>query len=123
MPIKFITISEFFIASLSSKKLSVPQLKLSVENFTSNKSNEDARYATLLVTTLQAFLLLPEYGQVSLKLTIDRNGVLVDWEILECSSTENKKYLKQMLPTLSFPQLEGSYQGKSTVIFPLRLQS
>jgi hypothetical protein len=109
--------------SLSSKRLSVPHLKLSIEKLSPEKNDEDSRYATLLVTTLQAFLLLPEHGQVSLRLTLDRKGILVDWEITQCPSTENKKYLRQMLPTLSFPSLDGAYEGKSTVIFPLRLQS
>lgn len=62
-------------------------------------------YGEFLIAYLQSALDLPEYGDVRLKLEIDRFGRLIDCQILEAKSQENSTFLKNALPTLTFPCL------------------
>lgn len=68
-------------------------------------SKFDPTYGELLIAYLQNELDLPEYGEVKVKIEIDRFGRLVDCEILEAKSFKNAEFLKNRLPELAFPCL------------------
>lgn len=61
-----------------------------------------------LVAYLQSTLELPEYGEVRVKIEIDRSGTLVSCEILEAKSKKNSDFLKNRLPELIFPCLNNA---------------
>lgn len=68
-------------------------------------SKIDPTYGELLIAYLQNELDLPEYGEVKVKIEIDRFGTLVDCEIVEAKSRKNAEFLKNRLPELAFPCL------------------
>ncbi len=64
-------------------------------------------YDEQLIAFLQDALILPEYGTVRAKLEIDSSGKLLSCTILETRSAKNAAFLKNRLPELSFPCLNG----------------
>ncbi|MBS0624739.1 MAG: hypothetical protein JSS32_01660 [Verrucomicrobia bacterium] len=60
-------------------------------------------YSEFLVAYLQETLDLPEYGEVKIKLSIDRDGRVLDSSVLSSENSKNSEFLKKRLPELSFP--------------------
>lgn len=54
---------------------------------------------------LQQALRLPEFGEVKVCLSIDRQGHLLVFDIVEAKSEKNAQFLKNQLPLLQFPCL------------------
>ncbi len=67
------------------------------------ESSMDATYNEELIAFLQNALDLPEYGEVRVRLEIDRFGYLRDCSILDSKSRKNAEFLKSRLPELAFP--------------------
>lgn len=63
----------------------------------------DSSAAEQIAALLQESLELPEFGEVKIKLSINRFGVLENLEILEAKSQKNGEFLKKRLPELQFP--------------------
>ncbi len=64
---------------------------------------ENPNYSEQIIAYLQNSLDLPEYGEVKMKITIDRWGTPISCEILESKSKKNGEFLKKRLPELAFP--------------------
>ncbi len=64
-------------------------------------------YQEHLISYLQETLDLPEYGAVKIKLRIDREGKLLESEIISSENRKNSDFLKNRLPELSFPCFNG----------------
>jgi hypothetical protein len=60
-------------------------------------------YSEFLIAYLQESLDLPEYGEVKIKLTINREGNLLDSAVLASENPKNSEFLKNRLPELTFP--------------------
>ncbi|MCC6128090.1 MAG: hypothetical protein IT584_02690 [Chlamydiae bacterium] len=60
-------------------------------------------YREILSSYLQEVLDLPEYGAVKIKLRIDREGKLLESEILSSENRKNSEFLKNRLQGLTFP--------------------
>ncbi len=75
-------------------------------NFTPQESN----YRDELASRLKLLLSLPEYGEVKIKLTLDRSGKVSKVEVVKAENNANKKYVEKTLPTLKFPPF-GNYFG------------
>ena len=80
-------------------KLDVPQMELSV-----GEESQDEGLAGFLHSSLH----LPEFGEVTIQLTVKRDGTVARLVVLKTESKKNRAYLEQHLPVLKFPLiLEG----------------
>lgn len=97
-------IAQSFEALSSQTKKSRPTLNLpsKIESKAQLAPESDPSYGEYLITYLQNALDLPEYGDVRVKLEIDRFGRLIDCQVLEAKSVKNAEFLKNRLPDLSF---------------------
>jgi hypothetical protein len=68
-----------------------------------------------IASFLQETLTLPEFGEVRMFLSIDATGHLQSLEILTSKSEKNAAFLKNRLPELQFPCLNGG--ASLTVVF------
>jgi hypothetical protein len=62
-----------------------------------------ASYEEQLVAYLRQWLKLPEYGSVTIELTLNREGRVLALKILSSESEINAKWIKQHLMTLTLP--------------------
>ena len=91
----------------SQSKLDVPQVKSSPTNqipFPDFESgSESGTHEETLISFLHASLNLPEFGEVKIQMTINKDGSVAKLVVLESESQKNKVYLQQHLPRLKFP--------------------
>lgn len=80
-------------------------------------------YEEILIQYLQQELELPEYGEVKLKLTLDREGNLLDHQVISSKSAKNTEFLKNRLPDLSFPCFNESGNKEKKITFTIRFQN
>ncbi len=64
---------------------------------------QEMRYYEELASHLKRQLRLPEYGQVRIKLALERSGKFLEAAVLHAESKKNRQYLEQMLPKLKYP--------------------
>ena len=74
----------------------------------------DSNSKNQLCAQLRSFLKLPEYGEVEIKLSLDKTGKVVALKVIETKSDRNKKYIEELLPRLTF-SLNGIDFGKEHV--------
>jgi len=67
---------------------------------------DDSTDSEQIAALLQQELELPEFGEVKIKLSINRFGHLETVEILESKSQKNEAFLKKRLGEIQFPQLK-----------------
>jgi len=87
--------------------LTVPVLSIPTPTPTPDSSTTTSSFSPteIIGTFLRDCLELPEFGEVKLRLTLDKSGRLLDLEILEAKSEKNAQFLKNRLPELEFPWL------------------
>jgi len=59
-----------------------------------------------LIDYLQESLHLPEFGEVVIRMVIKHDGGLMKLTSIEAKSTQNKDYLEEALPLLTFPSMD-----------------
>lgn len=79
----------------------------------------EGEYQEALVSYLHQSLNLPEFGEVKIQLTLNRDGTVVKLVVLKTESEKNKKHLEAALPLLKFPPLGGLYSKKQQQTFVL----
>lgn len=84
-------------------------------------SFEGDHYICDLVEKLQEKLKLPEFGEVTVELTLERSGKILNLVIKDAKSLPNKIYVEKTLPSIKFPIFEGSikHENNHTFIFVL----
>ncbi len=89
--------------------LDVPQAVTALQIDQPTREKEEALTTEeVLIAYLRRLLTLPEYGTVTLEMTITR-GKLTRMTVLDAENVANATYLQHHLPLLSFPiQEEGS---------------
>lgn len=75
--------------------------KLQIDQIPDNKPS----YSELLMASLQETLILPEIGEVKIKLTLKETGELLSLEVIHSSSEKNRLYLESELARQIFPPL------------------
>jgi hypothetical protein len=105
-----------------------PKKELPIPKKIESKPTETAaiappNYAEFLIGYLQEALILPERGDVRVKLVIDRFGKLLDCEILETKSAKNGEFLKNRLPELAFPCLNDFDIFEATQTFTIAFRN
>lgn len=86
--------------ALSSQALQAPK---NFEMTQTSFSSED--FASSLIGYLQAYLHLPEVGEVQIQISLSKEGKVKNLKVVKSESEKNRKYLEQELPQLSFPQV------------------
>ncbi len=94
--------------------------KLSV-TASANLSNSDSAYRDQLASRLRTLLQLPDYGEVELKLSLDRAGKVLKLLIVRTESEINKTYVEEALPQLSFSSFGKSFGSQSSHTFHITL--
>lgn len=69
----------------------------------SSYAKVEQSYEEILAARLKMLLTLPDYGDVKVKLTIERSGGVVSATVLRSESADNRTYVENILPTLRLP--------------------
>ncbi len=80
-----------------------------------------SKYEQELVVRLRLMLRLPEYGDVKVRLTLQRDGSIAKVEVLKTKSQKNEKYVAQTLPGMRFPSFGKNYRNEKQHSFILTL--
>ena len=115
------------LTSSSTSSAAVPGKieSLAVETFPegSSLSEREITYYDELASRLKVLLRLPEYGEVRIKLTLDRSGKFVKVAIVSAESSANKKYIEKTLPTLKYPSFGNNFTGMLEYTFVISLSN
>jgi colicin import membrane protein len=66
---------------------------------------------------------LPEFGEVTVELTLKRDGAIVNVIVLKTQSVKNRIFLEKTLPTLRLPAFENAYLGKEMHTFIVNFEN
>lgn len=86
-------------------------------------SGKELSYRDELAGRLKLLLRLPEYGDVKVKLTLDRAGKVVSVVIISTESAANRKYIEKTLPGLTFPPLGSNFGTDPQYTFSVTLSN
>lgn len=86
-------------------------------------TTQERDYYDELASRLKLLLRLPEYGEVKIKLTLERSGQFIKLAIVTAQSKKNREYIEQMLPTLKFPSFGDNFNSKSQHTFLINLSN
>lgn len=90
-----------------------------------NETDEllEFHYKEELAARLRLFLRLPEYGEVSIRLTLARTGAVEKLEILDVQSKANRRYVEESVPALYFPAFGEYFPGEKNHVFTITLRN
>ncbi len=105
-------------------KLDLPQA-ISSLNIETDKVETvvDIPYEDEIRLFLKASLILPEFGDVKIKLTVKRSGKVTLVEVLKSESKKNKEYLEESLLKLKLPSFGKHFLGLEEKSFTLTLSN
>lgn len=84
---------------------------------------KEAAYRDELAGRLKLLLRLPEYGDVKVKLTLERSGKVAKVVIESSDSTANRKYIEKTLPGLNFPPFGTNFNSDAQYTFSITLSN
>lgn len=84
---------------------------------------KEANYSDEVAYLLKKSLLLPDYGGVRIKLTLNRSGKVIKVETIHSESVKNKSYIESKIPSLQFPSFGQRFQGVSQYAFVISFQN
>lgn len=88
-----------------------------------NVLNAEVHYKDELARRMQLYLTLPERGEVTVKLTLNRSGAVIKL-VIESSTTDvNRKYVEKTVPILAFPPFGTFFSSQSQYTFTVALRS
>jgi colicin import membrane protein len=79
--------------------------KLEIDNYGS-VSDVERRYQDILAAHLKDRLSFPDYGEVKIKLTLEKSGKVIKVEVISSKSDENRNYAVKILPGILFPSFD-----------------
>lgn len=80
-------------------------------------SAKELAYRDELAQRLRLHLKLPEYGEVKLKLRVNRKGTIEAVEVIAFQSKINAVYLEKELPKLRMPEFGSNFSGLESFEF------
>lgn len=83
----------------------------------------DDRYAGELSKALKSLLVLPEYGTVKIKLTLERSGKVKKLEIVNSESKVNEKNIEKTLKNAKFSSFGMHFTGEEHHTFVIVLSN
>lgn len=86
-------------------------------------SDHEVSYRDELASRLKLLLKLPEYGEVKIKLTLERSGKVAKVVVVSTESAANRKYIEKTLPTLTFPAFGANFDQAKQFTFSITLSN
>jgi hypothetical protein len=84
---------------------------------------QEIGYHEELASRLKLLLRLPEFGEVKIKLTLERSGRFVKVVIVSAESASNRKYIEKTLPALKFPSFGNNFNDLDQYTFVIALSN
>jgi hypothetical protein len=84
---------------------------------------QEVNYRDQVGETLRSELKLPEYGAVTIRLTLGHLGKVINVEIVNSQSGKNRAYVEKTLPMLSFPPFGQQFKGELQCTFSFILKN
>jgi colicin import membrane protein len=84
---------------------------------------KESAYRDELAYRLKLLLKLPKYGEVKLRLTVERSGQAAKIAMISFQSEENKTYLESALPKLKLPAFGTNFPGQEEYTFTITLSN
>lgn len=103
--------------------LHVDALSLRGDGGASDWGIKESSYSDEVAYRLKMNLKLPDYGAVTIKLTLERTGKVKKVEILKSESNKNKTYVESKIPTIVFSPFGQKFQGVSENTFVITLKN
>ena len=106
----------------ASAKIQLPK-KLAPITIGKISSSNDISSDTekLLAKALQESIILPQKGNIKIRLVLEVGGKLISMQILQSSSAENKEYIERIIPELFFPKLSDTLPVNKQETFEINL--
>lgn len=86
-------------------------------------SDREVRYRDELAGRLKLLLRLPEYGEVKIKLTLERSGKVAKVVVVSAESAINRKHIEKTLPSLTFPAFGINFTNAEQYTFVVTLSN
>lgn len=86
-------------------------------------NDREISYRDELASRLKLGLHLPEYGDVKVKMTLNRSGKIINIAVLSTESISNKKYVEKTLPALTFPSFGSNFGDAQEYTFSITLSN
>lgn len=86
-------------------------------------SPREMTYRDELAGRLKLSLRLPEYGDVKVNVTLNREGKVVKLVIVNAESQANCKYIEKTLPGVSFPAFGNNFASAAEYTFSITLSN
>ncbi|MBA3815159.1 MAG: hypothetical protein H0X29_01295 [Parachlamydiaceae bacterium] len=84
-------------------------------------SSPEAAYRDELASRLKLLLKLPEYGEVKIKLILERSGKVSKIIVVSTASVANRKYIEKTLQTITFPPFGANFDQSPQFTFSITL--
>lgn len=113
-------------AELSDSKIGSIE-RLQVEAFLESSgqqfSSQERSYHQELISRLKLQLKLPDYGEVKVKLTLERSGRVAKVSVIAAESSKNRAYIEKKLPDMNYPSFGSNFPEHSQYTFVLVLSN
>jgi colicin import membrane protein len=86
-------------------------------------SSKELGYKEELAARLKLLLKLPEYGEVKIKLTLQRSGKVAKVNVLASESDLNRGHIEKTLPNLTFPPFGSNFENADEYAFTITLSN
>jgi colicin import membrane protein len=84
---------------------------------------QEISYKDELSQRLKSLMKLPEYGEVRLKLTLNRSGKVMKVKILQSDSASNQKHVEEALPSLKMPPFGKNFENQAEYTFTITMSN
>ncbi len=86
-------------------------------------TESDSTYSDSLARALKSMLTLPEYGEVALSVTLDRQGNVVNLQVTKAESHLNQQSIEKALRHAQFSSFGSNFSGESEHTFAIVLKN
>jgi colicin import membrane protein len=86
-------------------------------------SDKEMSYIEEISGRMKLQLRMPQYGEVKIKLTLNRTGKVAKVFVLSAESNENKKYIEKTVPGLNFPPFGSQLGNVDEYTFTITLRN
>jgi colicin import membrane protein len=86
-------------------------------------TSKEINYRDEVAYHLKLSLRLPDYGEVKLKLTLERSGKVSKVQIVSSESQKNKQYIEKAISSLTFPPFGNNFENLSHYTFLIKLNN
>lgn len=99
------------------------QVEAFLESSGQQFSSQERSYHQELISRLKLQLKLPDYGEVKVKLTLERSGHVAKVSVIAAESSKNRAYIEKKLPDMNYPSFGSNFPEHSQYTFVLVLSN